>query len=176
MSKSDIVPIVIMKMEKKVLFIAYGNPDREDDGVAWHVLKGLAKYFGIYNIDWNDDFYSRLGTNPDFFFILQLTPELQDLIINYEYVCFIDAHLGAEFKDVELKKLKPKFEPSTLSHHMTPQFLMDITRASFNTCPEAVLLTIRGFEFQFKQQLTAMCQKLAEKAINLGVVWYEHLP
>ena len=30
-------------MEKKILLLGYGNPDREDDGVAWHVLKGVAE-------------------------------------------------------------------------------------------------------------------------------------
>lgn len=163
-------------MKPKALFIAYGNPDREDDGVAWFVLKGIATHFDNRIVDWNDDFYSRLGSNPDFFFTLQLTPELQDLIVQYDYVCFIDAHLGDEFSDVELLDLKPVFEPATLSHHMTPQFLIDITNASYKKFPFAFLLTIKGFEFQFKQELTEKCTELALNAIQLGMDWYEHLP
>ena len=29
-------------MKAKTLIIGYGNVDREDDGVGWHILKNLA--------------------------------------------------------------------------------------------------------------------------------------
>ena len=32
------------------LFIGYGNPDRQDDGVAWHVLTGIANQLGLGDI------------------------------------------------------------------------------------------------------------------------------
>ncbi len=162
-------------MHPRTLFIAYGNPDREDDGVGWYVLKQLAEHFNSRVSDWNEDFYSCLGAEPDFFFTLQLTPELQDLIVGYEYVCFIDAHLGDEFDDLELCPLEPVFEPSTLSHHMTPQFLMDITLASYRKHPQAVLLTIRGYEFQFEQRLSSQCHLLAEKAVVRATEWYRQI-
>ena len=31
----------------KCLIVGYGNPDREDDGVAWHILQKLAQHYGL---------------------------------------------------------------------------------------------------------------------------------
>ena len=31
---------------QKILVIGYGNVDREDDGVGWHVLETLSDHFG----------------------------------------------------------------------------------------------------------------------------------
>ena len=34
---------------KKSLIIGYGNPDREDDGVAWHILRALTVKLGLFS-------------------------------------------------------------------------------------------------------------------------------
>jgi hydrogenase maturation protease len=159
-------------MTNKTLFLAYGNPDRQDDGVAWFVLHKLGDAFNHPLEDWNADFYDGLGSEPDFFFTLQLTPELNELVINYDRVCFIDAHLGDEYGEMELRVILPNFEPSTLSHHMTPQFLMDITRAKQGRTPDAVLMTIRGYEFQFVDGLSPRTLQLAKAAVSELIRWY----
>ena len=42
---------------KKILLLGYGNPDREDDGVAWHILRALAVKMGLPAPDsYEDDF------------------------------------------------------------------------------------------------------------------------
>jgi hydrogenase maturation protease len=159
-------------MTKRTLFLAYGNPDRQDDGVAWYVLQQIGKEFKHPVVDWNTDFYEELGQIPDFFFTLQLTPELNELLSGYDQICFIDAHLGVELGDLEMMAISPNFEPSTLSHHMTPQFLLDITRTNKGKSPNAVLLTIRGFEFQFVQGLSPKTQLLADRAVQEAIRWY----
>jgi hydrogenase maturation protease len=160
-------------MDKNILLIAYGNPDRQDDGVAWYILQKLAATYGQVVEDMNADFYETLGHNPDFFYTLQLTPELTDLIVKYDRVCFLDAHIGDEDGDVIFQHLTPHFEPSTLSHHMTPQFLLDITQSYHHVCPEAYLVSIRGYEFQFKRELSDQTAKLAKEAIQQIIRWYE---
>jgi len=159
-------------MTKRTLFLAYGNPDRQDDGVAWYVLQHLGREFNHPVVDWNADFYEELGQTPDFFFTLQLTPELSEILSGYDQVCFIDAHLGVDYGDLKLMPISPKYEPSTLSHHMTPQFLLEITRSNQGKAPAAVLLTIRGFEFQFVHGLSTKTKKLADQAVQQAVRWY----
>ncbi len=159
-------------MKKRTLFLAYGNPDRQDDGAAWYVLQQLGKAFQRPEEDWNADFYEQLGNEPDLFFILQLTPELNELLIKYDQVCFIDTYMGDKFGKLQFIKIEPNFEPSTLSHHMTPQFLLDITRTKQGRSPNAVLLTIQGFEFQFVQGLSEKTQILAGEAIQEAIRWY----
>lgn len=159
-------------MGNRTLFLAYGNPDRQDDGAAWFALQGIADQFSCQISDYNDDFYARLGSEPDFFFILQLTPELNELIVKYDRVCFIDAHLGDEYGEVELRLIQPSFEPATLSHHMTPQFLLNITLVYQHTCPSGVLLTIKGHEFQFVQGLSARTKVLVGVAVDRAIRWF----
>jgi hydrogenase maturation protease len=161
-------------MDKNILMIAYGNPDRQDDGVAWYVLQELAAASGRTLDDINADFYETLGHNPDFFYTLQLTPELTDLIVKYDRVCFLDAHIGGEDGEIIFQHLTPHFEPSILSHHMTPQFLLDITQSYHHTCPESYLVSIRGYEFQFKRELSAQTAILAEQAIQQILQLYEN--
>jgi Ni,Fe-hydrogenase maturation factor len=86
------------------LFIGYGNPDRQDDGVAWHVLKGVADELGLETSQtWEDPLPST--TEVDFAFHLQLTPELAEDITAYDRVCFVDAHTGKIPENVQVGKL-----------------------------------------------------------------------
>lgn len=159
-------------MSPKTLFIAYGNPDRQDDGAAWYILRALGHQFGLELTDTNADFYDLLGRNPDFFFTLQLIPEQVDLIVEYDRVCFLDAHVGDKEEDISFQPLQPNYEPSTLSHHMTPQFLLDIARDTHQRCPEAMLVSIKGFEFAFIPQLTNQTRSLADQAIPKLIDWF----
>lgn len=122
--------------------------------------------------DTNADFYEQLGSNPDFFFTLQLIPELADLIVKFDRVCFLDAHVGPEEGEIGWQELQPNFEPSTLSHHLTPQFLLDIAQSCHKRCPQAILVSIRGYEFSFIQGLTPQTHSLAEQALVKLLEWY----
>lgn len=159
-------------MPPKTLFIAYGNPDRQDDGVAWIILQRLAALHDRVVDDPNNDYYEALGSNPDFFFTLQLTPELADLLIEYDRVCFIDAHVGDREGEINRVDIAPNFEPSTLSHHMTPQFLLDIAEHTHHHHPQAILFSIRGYEFSFVQGLTERTSALADQAITQLEQWF----
>jgi hydrogenase maturation protease len=160
-------------MTPKTLFIAYGNPDRQDDGVAWILLQRLAAHFGVTVDDPNADYYETLGKNPDFFFVLQLIPELADLIVEYDRVCFIDAHVGDLEGEIAMQVLSPHYEPSTLSHHMTPQFLLDIAETTSHRHPQALLISIRGYLFGFIQGLSEQTTSLAEEAFKKLVEWFD---
>ena len=87
------------------LIIGFGNPDRQDDGVSWHVLTILADHFGIQKpIPPDLDFYPA-GSNPDLLFMLQLVPELAEQVAGYNRVCFIDAHTGAVSEDIHWSEI-----------------------------------------------------------------------
>jgi hydrogenase maturation protease len=159
-------------MPPKTLFIAYGNPDRQDDGVAWYLLQKLAAHFGQELIDTNADYYDMLGRNPDFFFTLQLIPEQVDLIVEYDRVCFLDAHMDDQEGDISFQTLAPHYEPSTLSHHMTPQFLLDIALDTHERWPNALLVSIKGHEFAFVPELTNQTRELADQALPRLLDWF----
>jgi Ni,Fe-hydrogenase maturation factor len=64
----------------KTIIIGYGNPDREDDGVAWHILAALNARLGNPVPDLYADGFEPQGNPIDFMFRLQLMPELAETI------------------------------------------------------------------------------------------------
>jgi hydrogenase maturation protease len=156
---------------KRKLIIAYGNPDRQDDGAGWFVLQQTAQQLGRTISGYNDDFYASLGNNPDFFFSLQLTPEMSDLIKDYDEVCFVDASVGKTSMELGIQTLIPGYQFSPLSHHMSPQSLLDITRSVTQHCPVSFLLTIPGKDFGFSTELSDQAKSASDTAITWLMQW-----
>ena len=101
---------------KKSLIIGCGNPDREDDGVAWHILHALTTKLGLDSPDSYEDEFPESAL-IDFTFYLQLTPEMAEDISDYEYVCFVDAHTGNIPEPVRLINVESEFQASPFTHH-----------------------------------------------------------
>jgi len=160
---------------KKIIIIGYGNPDREDDGVAWHVVMALARHYGLpVPVDLIDGLIPD-GSNPDFYTALQLTPEMADTIAEYDAVCFVDAHTGAVPDDLNIKRLEPGFQNSPFTHHMTPETCLSITKTIYQTEPTALLVSVRGYSFQFMHSLSQHTADLAADAVKVIVDWVDEI-
>ena len=156
---------------KRTLIIGYGNFDRQDDGVAWHVLATVAGRLGCaVPLSPEDDFPLNNGS-PDFFFDLQLTPELAETIAQYERVCFVDAHTGAVPQDVNVSAITAEFQASPLTHHLTPQSLLTFVQSLYNARPEALLVSVRGYQFGFERALSPLTMQFAGEAADKIVEW-----
>ena len=104
------------------LFIGYGNPDRQDDGVAWHILAGIANQLGLVTSpSWEDPLPST--PEADLAFYLQLTPEIAEDLTAYDRVCFVDAHTGKIPQNVQMVDITPEYQTSPFTHHLTPEML-----------------------------------------------------
>jgi hydrogenase maturation protease len=155
------------------LIIGFGNPDRQDDGVAWHILAGLADHFGIEKPQPPDlDFYPT-GTNPDLLFCLQLSPEQAEIICGYERVCFVDAHTGSVADDLHWQRVEPRFQTSPLTHHMTPETLLSLAKTLYHRSPDSILVSVRGYEFEFSHSMSQATSNLAKDAIQRIISWWE---
>jgi hydrogenase maturation protease len=157
---------------KKLLLIGYGNPDREDDGVAWHILRELTKKLGLDSPDSYEDEFPESAL-IDFAFYLQLTPEMAEDISLYEYVCFVDAHTGNIPEPVRLVELESEFQHSPFTHHLTPQSLLSMCETIYGIKPNAVLLSVLGHRFLFSRQLSEETAKLVPEAVELILEWLE---
>ncbi len=60
----------------KTLLFGYGNVDREDDGVAWHILREVMRRKDLPVSDELDIEFQDDVNQVDYIFQLQLTPEL----------------------------------------------------------------------------------------------------
>lgn len=152
------------------LFIGYGNPDRQDDGVAWHVLAGIANQLGIKTSSlWEEPLPST--PEADFIFQLQLTPELAQDLTAYDRVCFVDAHTGKIPTNVQMVHVAPEYQTSPFTHHLTPEMLLSMCESLFNHKPEAILVSVRGYQFGFETELSPFTKSLVNEAVARTVGW-----
>ena len=163
----------------KRLIIGYGNPDREDDGVAWHILKKLAARFGrgdpnaqvatIADVDLGP--LEQRDDSPDLMAELQLMPEITETIVHYDKVCFVDAHTGAYAQEVNMELLQAEFQSSPFTHHLTPQTCLMLAHTAFGHAPEGTVLSVRGYQFGFSHALSPMTAALADQAVEKIITW-----
>lgn len=155
---------------KKLLIIGYGNPDREDDGVAWHILRALTEKLGLNSPGSYEDEFPE-SESIDFAFHLQLTPEMAEDISIYEYVCFVDAHTGNIPEPVRLIEVESQFQNSPFTHHLTPQSLMSMCETLYGRMPDAALVSVLGYRFLFTRQLSDETAVLVPQAVDLIWDW-----
>jgi len=154
----------------KTLIIGYGNFDRQDDGIAWHVLKEVRT---LLNLDTPESVPDSIEQDTDtaFVFQLQLLPEDAEDIAQFDRVCFVDAHTGAVPEPVHVEQLLPSWQNSPLTHHLTPNSLLSMVQAVFGKSPEAILVSIRGYEFEFTNSLSSRCRILVSQAAKTIYNW-----
>lgn len=157
-------------MERTFVF-GYGNPDRQDDGVAWHVLTALARRLGWQVPASIEEEFSPADGTPDLAYDLQLTPELAQTIAGYRRVCFIDAHTGDIPEEICMVELKGEYQHSPFTHHMTPSTCLAMAQTLYGGSPEAILVSVRGYEFGFTQSLSARTELLVEQAAQIIYAW-----
>jgi hydrogenase maturation protease len=156
---------------KKTLILGYGNPDRQDDGVAWHVLVGVAKQLGRPVPETFEEEFEPGGPTPDFLFMLQLVPELAETLASYERVCFVDAHTGNVPKDIQLISVTAQFQTSPFTHHMTAATCLTLAQTIYHQFPQAILVSVRGYQFGFIQALSPETEVLAGQATSMILEW-----
>ena len=155
---------------KKASIIGYGNPDREDDGVAWHILRAISLKLGLPSPSSYEDEFSEHG-QIDFAFYLQLTPEMAEDISSYEHVCFVDAHTGNIPEPVRLIDVESEFQHSPFTHHLTPQSLLSMCETIYGKKPDAALLSVLGHRFLFSRQLSEETATLVAQAVDQIWEW-----
>ena len=157
---------------KRTLLLGYGNPDRQDDGVAWHVLHALAARLGLPAPDSYEDEFPP-NDRLDLEFQLQLVPEMAERLAEVERVCFVDAHTGSQPAEVQLVELTSEFQRSPFTHHLTPQSLLAMGQALYGRTPQAVLLSVQGYRFEFERELSPETAALLPQALELLLAWLE---
>lgn len=158
----------------RILILGYGNQDRQDDGVAWHILVDVRKKLGYsdpFQID--EDFDSQ--EDLVFVFQLQLTPEMAEDIAVFDRICFLDAHTGAVQEDIHFEHLSPVYQHSPLTHHLTANSLLSILQTMTKKIPDAIQISVRGYEFGYSTELSPKTDELVSKASQKVIDWINRL-
>jgi hydrogenase maturation protease len=156
---------------KESLVLGFGNFDREDDGVAWHILAGIHSRLGRGPTPEPDEGFEPHDGSPDLLFVLQLTPEMAETIAEYQRVCFVDAHTGNVPFQVNAAPVDAEFQASPFTHHMTPATCLALSQTLHGRAPDAILVSVRGYDFGFARSLSPGTARLAEQAIEIILEW-----
>jgi hydrogenase maturation protease len=158
----------------RVLIIGFGNPDRQDDGAGYQVLLRLASALGrSIPVAYSESFFPE-DLNPDLWFDLQLKPEMAEEIAAYDQVFFIDAHTGAVPEEISWHELSAHFQASPLTHHLTPESCLSLSESLYGKQPEAILVSIRGYEFDFSPNLSQRTGELIIEAADRILDWLKN--
>ncbi len=155
----------------KNLVLGFGNIDRQDDGVAWHVLYHLAERLRYPLPPPGEDDLDIRGDLADLLYTLQLTPEIASDLAQYDRVCFVDAHTGNIPNDVDIHPIQPQFQTSPLTHHMTPETTLSFASSLYGHAPQAILVSVRGYRFEFERSLSPETSRLANQAGEAILEW-----
>ena len=131
-----------------LLIVAYGNPLRTDDGVAWRAAEALQKIF-----------------RPDQAEILtlhQLGPELAEYASRSECVIFVDAASGpgrpGEIQAKELSESDADSKSSAFCHAVSPAHVLALAAQLYNCRPRAFSTTIVGENFNHGESLSPVVE------------------
>lgn len=155
----------------KYLFLGYGNIDRQDDGLAWHLLCEVMDRLGCPPPAHPEDEMPVICGDNTFDFQLQLTPELADSMGDFDRVCFMDAHTGNVPEEIHFEKIGAHYQSSPFTHHMTAATVLSLCEVIHHRVPETILVSVRGYEFKFTRSLSSQTASLIPAAADAIIEW-----
>jgi len=122
----------------RILVLGYGNPGRQDDGLGPAIAAEIA-LLKVPNLKTQDNYQLNIEDAID--------------VAQHDIVWFVDASKTGTLPYT----VQDLFAVSTLdftSHFVRPEFILAIAKHYFGRLPRARLLAIRGYEFEFVEELT----------------------
>lgn len=136
----------------KILVIAYGNPLRGDDGIAWQAAEALKK---------------KLPASAQVICVHQLTPELAENLSSADHVIFVDACIEGQPGNVRCRPISAVSGEARFSHHLSPGEVLALCNRLYSANPIAFLISISGKSFDHGEQVTAAVVKAIPRAARL---------
>ena len=137
--------------DPRILVLGYGNPGRQDDGAGTATVGELAK-LALPGVTAETDY--------------QLSIEAAAALAEADKAVFVDAALeGPEPFRVEL--LEPSATIRFSTHAFGPESLLAVCEQAFERSPgEALLVGVRGYEFDIAEGLTEKAQANSRAALE----------
>ena len=149
----------------RTLIIGFGNMDRADDGAAFHVVNRLRRHLGCAPLPEDDTGLDALGQTIDAVFLSQLTPELTEVLRDYDRIFFVDAHVCEAMEDLHCASILPESAALTFTHHISPAMILALLEALYHQRPAAHLISVRGYDFDFHRNLSVHTDALVDAAV-----------
>lgn len=138
----------------KTLVIGFGNTMRRDDGAGCFAAEMIAAAHP--GVDWLS--------------LAQLTPELAQVITQYERVLFLDA--SVEVRHVKISELLPQAGRQLLvSHTLSPQHILDLAFELYGERPhQTALVELPACDLDFGWGLSPLTQEMVEQFVSFFAV------
>ncbi len=144
-----------MRLPRNTIIYAYGNPGRQDDGLGNRLIEELEKWAGKETIE-------NLYLESNY----QLNIEDAANISDKDIVIFVDASVE-NIRDIQFSEVKPSEDKSEFTTHASsPAFILALCIKIYNKHPKTYLLHIKGYEWEFKEELSAPAEKNLRKAFT----------
>ena len=151
-----------MHAGKRILIYAYGNPGRQDDGLGNRLIEELDKWIesqGTKGIELESNY--------------QLNIEDALRIAENDVVIFIDAS-NEDIEDINFSIVEPSEGRSEFTtHSASPSFVLALCIKLYDKHPEAYLLQIRGYSWEFTEGLSEKAEKNLNKALEFIRLWID---
>jgi len=134
----------------RALIIAYGNPLRCDDGLAWHLAEALSR--------------AELPGDVEVITCHQLTPELASEVSQVSIALFVDAARNGIPGELVQARVTPRREGSAFTHECSPGAILGLAQELYGRCPEAFVISMCGECFDHGETLSP---KIAESLPRL---------
>lgn len=135
---------------KRILILCYGNPGRQDDGLAPAAAK-VIECWGLPGVTVEANYLLNIEDAAD--------------IVEHERVIFIDAAAQGP-EPFEWRNVEPAGSMAFTSHLVPPGTLLAICEQCYGRAPPAWVLAIRGYEFELIEALTEKATANLEAALT----------
>jgi hydrogenase maturation protease len=152
---------------KHILVCGFGNLYRRDDGVGRAIVNGVRERLGRAPLNPLDDGFNELGRSVDTVVLHQLVPELAELVADYDLVIFVDAHVADLSQLLCEERVTPAYRSASFVSHQThPATVLELAEKMYGRAPQAVMLSLPGYDFDFGEDLSAETRALVPSAVN----------
>ncbi len=127
----------------KILVYGYGNPGRQDDALGIRLAENIEKWIADENIP---------GVDVDFNY--QLNIEDSERISPFDIVIFADASIEVIDDFIFTKVNADEATIEFTMHAVSPAFVLDLCKKLYGKTPETFLMHIKGYEWEFIEELT----------------------
>jgi len=137
--------------QPRILILGYGNPGRQDDGLGPAAAAAI-DLMRLPNLKTQDNYQLNIEDAID--------------VAEHDIVWFIDASKSGTLP-YTVQDLTAISDMDFTSHFVRPEFILAIAQQYFGRLPQAHLLAIRGYEFEFVEELTPKAQENLQAALAM---------
>jgi hydrogenase maturation protease len=138
----------------RILVYGYGNPGRQDDGLAAALVESLEAWAAAQGL-----------TGIAFESNYQLNVEDAETISHQDLVIFADAS-QEDIEDFCLTRVEGEGELSFTTHAASPDYVFKLCQDLFDRHPTVLLLHIKGYAWDFREGLSDRALENLQRAVT----------